>query len=51
MRRGNEGPLPALVGSAVIVCGIATVFGFWEIWIPTIIAFVVVANLCPPRKR
>lgn len=51
MKRGNEGPLPALIASAVVVCVIATVLGFWQIWIPTIIAFIVVANVCQPPRR
>lgn len=46
MKRSNEGPLPTLVGSAVVVCMIATALGFWQIWIPTIAAIVVVGSMC-----
>lgn len=44
--RNSEGPLPALVAGAVVVCIIATVLGFAEIWIPVIAAFVVVGSMC-----
>lgn len=47
----REGPLPALVASAVVVCIIATMFGFWEIWVPALAAFIVVTLVCQPPKR
>lgn len=51
MKRGNEGPLPALIASAVVVCVIATVLGFWEIWVPVIAAFIVVGSMTVPPKQ
>src|SRR5436305_860085 len=42
--RNPEGPLPTFVGTVVVVCIIATTLGFWEIWVPAILAFIVVAG-------
>lgn len=48
--RNSEGPLPALVASAVAVCVIASIMGVWELWVPVIAAIVVVLTMCQPRR-
>lgn len=47
----SDGPLPALIGSTLVVCVIATMMGAWWLWIPVVIAVAVVtSSLGTPRR-
>jgi hypothetical protein len=50
--RGHD-PLPALVGGMLVVAVLCTVLvqGGWVIWIPTLLAFLVVGGLLTANRR
>lgn len=47
MRKNRDGPLPALVVSIVVVATLATLMaeGGWVLWIPVLMALVVVSKI------
>lgn len=50
MIRGNDGPLPALIACSLVVCLIATLLGYPEMWFGAVAAIVVVLTLCQPKR-
>jgi hypothetical protein len=49
----SDNPLPALVASALVVAVLCTVLvqGGWLIWIPTLLALLVVGGLLTGSRR